>query len=321
MNGLKLDVDLLDEDNYGLWASDMESVLTIADCWDAVVKAKAAPAKDAKALAYIRMYIKKKLRPLVQECKTPKAAWDTLAQQFQSTGFSTLVELMGNLLTLKLGESEGMGEYHARVEALKQKFESAKEPLSETLIALAALHGLPDDYAVHKVVLSRGERTLVKQITKKTVVTGEGDAAEEVEEEVISTVEKTTLKLSDMFAALRQAELTVRDSREREYGISDQRALAAQHSQASAAPNRLTHEEKMRRLRLRLCFTCGKPGHQSGSSLCEGPRQPPVHGAMLAHTGTTVQPDGSEVPYSVWHTFENDADVREFDVRDCVKRV
>jgi hypothetical protein len=58
MNGLKLDVDLLDEDNYGLWASDMESVLTIADCWDAVVKAKAAPAKDAKALAYIRIHQK-----------------------------------------------------------------------------------------------------------------------------------------------------------------------------------------------------------------------------------------------------------------------
>ena len=34
----------------------MKSVLTIAECWDAVKK-KVPPAKDAKALANIKMYM------------------------------------------------------------------------------------------------------------------------------------------------------------------------------------------------------------------------------------------------------------------------
>ena len=120
-------------------------------------------------------------------------------------------------------------------------------------------------------------------------------------------MEKNVLKLNDMFAALRQAEVAVKDSQEREFGLDDQRAFAVQYRGSAETP-RLTIEERQRRRRLRLCFTCGKGGHQSGSPKCEGPRQPPIQGAMMAHTGTTVQPDGTEVPYSVWHTFEDGVD-------------
>ncbi|KAJ3003061.1 hypothetical protein NUW54_g5503 [Trametes sanguinea] len=89
-------IEPLTGDNYHTWRTQMTDILAELELWEYVTGAIKQPSdtnlqaawrkKDAKALRAIRLRVAKDALVYVQDAKTSKEAWDTLAETFQETG-------------------------------------------------------------------------------------------------------------------------------------------------------------------------------------------------------------------------------------------
>jgi hypothetical protein len=237
-------VDVLSESNWHTWKTDAKFAMIGLDLYDAIEDEKVSTKIDRKALAWIVMSVAPHLRSLVKDCNTALEAWKILETTFETNGLAGLMDIMQQLLRLHLEndgyKQENMTSYYARTRRIGDLFEAAGEEISETLLCLAALNGLPRVYSTHAVMLTTGSDT--------EKVTG-SDTKKKVK----------GLELSKVFAILRQAEQTIKDAEEEE-GVAFA-ATTAMDSERAAA------------LRQGTCFNCGERGHRSFE--CTKPKKGP----------------------------------------------
>lgn len=186
-------IEPLTESNYHVWKDDAENAM-ILGLIDAIESDDQPTKNDRVARAWLVMNVSQHLRSLVRGCETALDVWDKLKEEYETNGLAGLMDIMQQLLHLQLGETdegeETIASYYSRVRQLGNAFDAAGENLSETLLCLAALNGLPETYAVHKVMLTAGNKRDEKKTDEK---------------------QNHTLRLVDVFATLQQAEQSMKD--------------------------------------------------------------------------------------------------------------
>lgn len=228
----RLTIEKLKEGTYATWAFQCRMLLVIEGVWDVVEEgvgespSATVKKQDQRALAIVVLNVTDHIQSHLRSCKTAHEAWSKLAELYEKNGLPGLLALMQRFLNLRLDE-DSMGAYIARVRELSNEFEATGHEMSETFMSLAAISGLPDRYATHKIVLTLGERTQ----------------------------KSSELVLADVFAALRQAEESVRQEANslNPFGRGGPAAFAARF-RISAERRRLDQEQG-------LCHNCGRAGH------------------------------------------------------------
>ena len=191
--------DVHSESNWHTWKTDANFAMIGLDLYDAIEDEKVSTKIDRKALTWIVMSLAPHLRSLVKDCNTAMKALNILESTFETNGLAGLMDNMQQLLRLHLEKDgykqQNMTSYYARTRRIGDLFEAAGEEISETLLCLAALNGLPRVYSTHAVMLTTRSDT-------------EKMAGSDTEKKVKG------LELSKVFAILQQAEQTIKDAKE-----------------------------------------------------------------------------------------------------------
>lgn len=246
-------IEALTDENYSSWKHDVEQVLILADLWE-FVESKEAPTTekgkklDAKAKAVISLNVSTALRPLVHDCARAFDVWKKLKETYDSSGYAGILENMQLLLTLQIGD-DSMGTYFAKVQKIRDGFVSAGEDVSETLIALAAMKGLPPQYSTYSTVIKQqGLRDMKMMKVEESV-------GEETGQPKATAKPKFQIRLADVLATMRQAEQQLNS--EENAGSS-----AAAYTARGGRTRSAAEQDKIDRdLRLGLCHHCGEKGH------------------------------------------------------------
>ena len=149
----QLAVEHLDEDNYGVWSTHMEFLLTTKKCWRAVVATEELTSErdketDQLARSYIGLTVKLQHLPTVKRCTTSKQAWNALKDIFAAKSFAQQRKLRRDFISLTKKAYETVTAFVARARALKAKLAETGYELTDTDLASQVLHGLPPDFNV-----------------------------------------------------------------------------------------------------------------------------------------------------------------------------
>lgn len=166
-------------ENYDTWKIAAKSYLVIKKVWSCTQKSLADNAsqadKDLDLLAWseLNLLLDESIYSYVADTNTAKKAWDALEGAFEDSGLSRKVELLKQLIQLKLSECSSMEEYVSRMVMTSLKVKKAGLKLDDEIIASFLLAGLSDEFKALVMVV---ENTPGKLTTEnvKTVLLQDG---------------------------------------------------------------------------------------------------------------------------------------------------
>jgi len=151
----------------------MEAFLQLKECWAAVLGTEQNAAKQAKALAYIKLGVGDSFMNMLRSDTTAKDAWDRLKEMFQSRTIARKLKLRKELLALKMGASESVDDYLLRAEAIGVQMQNAGMTITDEEIVLPALAGLPAEYNTIVQILEQSDDNLTLSNVRAKVLLAE----------------------------------------------------------------------------------------------------------------------------------------------------
>lgn len=139
-------------ENYDTWKISARSYLVIKKVWSCMKTTLAANAtqadKDADLLAWseLNLLLDESVYSYIADTTTAKAAWDALESAFEDSGLSRKVELLKQLIHLKLSDCSSMEEYVSHMIMTSLKVKKTGLVLGDEVIASFMLAGLPDSF-------------------------------------------------------------------------------------------------------------------------------------------------------------------------------
>ena len=158
----KVQVERLDVDNYATWAQDMQSLLVMKRLWSVIGDARQQPdaEKDQMARAFICLHVAKHHKISVSKCKTAKEAWEMLRTKYEAQTTARKLQLRIALNTVKMGPTEPLTVYQARVQDLKAQLEAVGDIVTDQEAAVPFLSGLPPAYDMIRTVITAADTPL-----------------------------------------------------------------------------------------------------------------------------------------------------------------
>jgi transposase InsO family protein len=144
-------VPLLTRDNYDCWAKAIKWTLMRNEEWAATqADDNAQPPIPAaikmKALCTIGQAVSLELQWMLDDCDTPKKAWDKLKTHFSAASLANVYILRQELITLRKSSSETFDEYLERAEKLRAKLASINSQIPEPDFIMYMLSGLTPEF-------------------------------------------------------------------------------------------------------------------------------------------------------------------------------
>jgi hypothetical protein len=145
----------LDLHNWFSWSQQIEGLLDYKECWIGGVeeeeigdtKQPLSQVKTRKARGLISMYVKEHLKSDVLACKTGKEAMQKLKDICRVSSRSMVMQLQRELVTLKKGTDEEVGNLIARARDLARRWKQSEERVDEQQeVGKAVLYSLPEQY-------------------------------------------------------------------------------------------------------------------------------------------------------------------------------
>lgn len=139
-------------ENYDTWKISAKSFLVIKGAWSYVDKGLAAnadetaKAADLTAWSHLSLLLDESVYSYIANTETSKEAWDALEHAFEDSGLVRKVELLKQMVQLKLRDCSSMEEYVNRSVMTSLKVTKAGLKLDDELVASFMLTGLPDEY-------------------------------------------------------------------------------------------------------------------------------------------------------------------------------
>lgn len=159
-SAIKIDaVELLGDDNFGVWKTKMKYALVTKDLWSVVDGSVVNVEKDAKALAMIGLHVKNHHLPTLEECDTAKEAWEKLSAMFRASSTTRLIKLLRELNELKKESNETVAMYVNRAKNIMHELQGVDHVVKPVEMASRLLAGLPSDFDTLVMVLE-GEKEL-----------------------------------------------------------------------------------------------------------------------------------------------------------------
>lgn len=183
-------VRLKGRENYDTWKIAAKSYLVIKKCWSCI--AKGIPEKpseeqkeaDLMAWSELNLLLEENLFSHIANTQTAKEAWDALKGAFEDSGLCRKVDLLKQMVQLKLTDCISMEDYVSKMVMTSLKVKKAGLDIGDDIIAALMLAGLPDEYrplvmAVEnsgKELTTDGVKNLLLQESRLGSESGEGDA-------------------------------------------------------------------------------------------------------------------------------------------------
>ncbi|XP_055918633.1 uncharacterized protein LOC129950736 [Eupeodes corollae] len=139
-------------ENFDVWKIAAKSYLVIRGLWDCFeneLDAAATPvqiATDLKAKSELILLLETQNYSYIADALSAKSAWDSLTNAFEDTGLSRKVDLLKQLVELKLNECDSMEDYVNKMVMTSLKVKKAGLKIDDEVVASLMLAGLPADY-------------------------------------------------------------------------------------------------------------------------------------------------------------------------------
>ncbi|CDO72946.1 hypothetical protein BN946_scf185002.g131 [Trametes cinnabarina] len=179
-------IEPLTADNYHTWRTQMTDILAELELWENVTGAIEQPSdtnlqaawrkKDAKALRAIRLRVAKDALVYVQDAKTSKEAWDTLAETFQETGPIGIIEARRKLFRAQCAEGADIEEHLRKLRGYLSELHALGQTVSDADFAFIILTSLPESWnpfirAIDPTDLTETEPGKAPRLTSAKLIT------------------------------------------------------------------------------------------------------------------------------------------------------
>ncbi|XP_059220048.1 uncharacterized protein LOC131995364 [Stomoxys calcitrans] len=98
-------------ENFDVWKRLAKSFLVIKGCWKAVIEAMPDTELNEKALAEITLMVDPNNYGHIAAATTAKDAWTVLINAYEDTGLTRKVELLKQLVNIKMQNYKTIQEY------------------------------------------------------------------------------------------------------------------------------------------------------------------------------------------------------------------
>jgi hypothetical protein len=186
MEGVKVTIEPLNEDNYHVWCVKMKSYLITKNLWKGVEDPRADSEVSKRALALITLHVADHLLGTLADAEDAKAAWDELEKTYKSKSLARRVQLKREMNSLKMRPDEGVTRFVARARDLYRDLRAAGQQMNEEELAWSVLTGLPSSFDTLVTILEvESEELTLEMMLPKLVVheqrLGGGAKSEDVE--------------------------------------------------------------------------------------------------------------------------------------------
>ena len=159
-------------ENFDVWKRQAKSCLIIKGCWAVVEKGVVAvgdAALNERALAEITLMVDPSNYGHIAMAETAKDAWDALMGAFEDKGLTRKVELLKQLVNMKLPNFSSVEEYvNEHFTAIKVK--SAGLKIDDELTASLMLAGLSDEFKPLVMAVENSKETLTVDMVKNLLL-------------------------------------------------------------------------------------------------------------------------------------------------------
>lgn len=160
----------LDVDNYLQWSIEIEHVLRLKGCWDAVapvagvriagiqaggmVEDALGADREQRAMSTMALTVKPHHLATFRLHPTARGVWEALERDFRSRGPARMLNLRRELANLRMPRDESILRYFNRGKTLAWEISSLGDPTDDAHLVTSLLMGLPKKYEVTATVLS-----------------------------------------------------------------------------------------------------------------------------------------------------------------------
>jgi hypothetical protein len=128
-DGTKISIEVLDADNYDVWAPQMQLLLMHKSLWKGVTDPTADEDRSDKAKSLIGMYVQRQHLGAILAAANAKVAWDQLKDVYQSKSAPRKLQLRRELNSLKMQQEEPVATYVGRARDISRGILLQQGPL------------------------------------------------------------------------------------------------------------------------------------------------------------------------------------------------
>lgn len=138
-------------ENFDTWRINAKSYLVIKKVWKCFTTQLATNAtaeqleKDELAWSELSLLLDKSILSYIADTTTAKQAWESLVKSFEDSSLSRKVELLKQMVQLKLSDCESTEEYVNKMQMTSMKVKKAGLNIDDELVASFMLAGLPEE--------------------------------------------------------------------------------------------------------------------------------------------------------------------------------
>ena len=159
----KVDFGRLNGSNYGAWKFKMKLLLVQKGYWNSVLgkeNSKEAESIDQKALAVIGLGVCDDQIVHIQDAKTSKEAWDSLAKVYENSGTANKMYLQEQLMNSKMEEGTSAKAHIEHLRRIVGQLGTLGVKISDEQYILTLLRSLPGRFESLVVTLENLVDTL-----------------------------------------------------------------------------------------------------------------------------------------------------------------
>lgn len=163
-------------ENYDTWKLSAKSYLIIKGSWKCIVNGLAGDAnetakeEDASAWSQLLLLLEEGVYSYMASTVTSKDAWTALENAFEDKGLCRKVELLKQMVQLKLIDCVSMEEYVNKMVMTSLKVQKAGLKFDEEIIASFLLAGLPEEYSPLVMAVENSATALTIDSVKTTLL-------------------------------------------------------------------------------------------------------------------------------------------------------
>jgi hypothetical protein len=153
MADIKINIELLNGENYAVWSQRMEMLLVHKKLWKGVIEPEANADRSAEAKALIGLNVTEQYLGRVVGVRNVEQAWDELEKVFRGKTTARKLQLKRELMTLKQESGEPVAKYVGRVKDLERELLAAGVEVKPEDLAMSVITGLSKEFDTLVTVL------------------------------------------------------------------------------------------------------------------------------------------------------------------------